>query len=227
MAQLTVLGPDRLDFDEAFRRQMRLWRACHESGGERSFLLLTEHPPVITIGRSGDRSDILAGPERLERLGVTVAEANRGGEVTFHGPGQIVAYPIIDLRPRGRDLHRYLRNLEGWLVRLCRSFGVPAHGDSPHTGVWVSGSEAADRKVASIGIAARRWVAYHGVALNVDVDLSWFDLIVPCGMRQVTMTSLERELGGAPPAAEVAGRAADYFAEDFQLEPTAPEAEPA
>ena len=159
---------------------------------------------MITVGRSGSARDVLADGERLERLGVSVEETNRGGEVTFHGPGQLVAYPIIDLTPRGRDLHRYLRDLEAWLVRVCRSYGVPAHAQSPHTGVWVE-----DRKIASIGIAVRRWVSTHGVALNVDVDLGWFDLIVPCGMPGVRMTSLKQELGEAPPMAEVAGRAAE------------------
>jgi lipoate-protein ligase B len=139
-------------------------------------------------------------------------ETNRGGEVTLHAPGQLVAYPIISLTERGRSLHRYLRDLEAWLVDLCRSYGVAAHADSPQTGVWVEG-----RKIASIGIAARRWVTYHGVALNVSTDLSLFGLIVPCGLRDVVMTSLERELGGAPSLTEVAARAAEMFAARFDM----------
>jgi lipoate-protein ligase B len=210
--ELVVLGPQLTEYGEAAGLQERLRAECVASGGRRNFLVLVEHPPVITIGRSGSARDVLADGARLARLGVSVAETNRGGEVTFHGPGQLVAYPIMDLAPRGRDLHRYLRDLETWLVRLCRSYGVPAHAESPHTGVWVE-----DRKIASIGIAVRRWVSTHGVALNVDVDLGWFDLIVPCGLPGVRMTSLEAELGAAPPMAEVAERAADYFAEDFGL----------
>ncbi|MCK4376545.1 MAG: lipoyl(octanoyl) transferase LipB [Candidatus Brocadiae bacterium] len=210
--ELAVIGLRRLHFQEAFGLQERLRDACIASDGRRNYLVLTEHPPTITVGRSGDRRDVLAGQERLRGLGFEVVETNRGGEVTYHGPGQLVAYPVIGLRDRGRDLHRYLRDLEAWLVRLCRSYGVEAHADSPHTGVWVE-----DRKIASIGIAVRRWVTYHGVALNVATDLSHFGLIVPCGLGAVTITSLERELGSAPPLKEVAERAAGHFAEDFGL----------
>ncbi len=209
-----LLCPDllRLDYREAMQLQERLRDACIASSGRTNYLLLVEHPATITVGRRGNHSDVLASDARLAELGVTVAETNRGGEVTFHGPGQLVVYPIVHLRARGRDLHRFLRDLEGWLVRLCRSYSVPAHADSPHTGVWVE-----DRKIASIGIAVRRWVSYHGVALNVSTNLTGFDLIVPCGMRQVEITSLERELGSAPPMGEVAERAAEYFAEDFRM----------
>ncbi len=210
--ELRVIGPEEIEFPRALRRQKELRDRCIRFGGRPNFLLLCHHPPVITVGRSGDGSAVLAADEELAARGVEVAETNRGGEVTFHGPGQLVAYPIIDLHGRGKDLHRYLRDLEGWLVRLCRSYGVNAHADSPHTGVWVE-----DRKLASIGIAVRRWVTYHGIALNVSTNLSWFDLIVPCGLKDVRMTSLERELGSAAPLDEVAARAAEFFAGDFSL----------
>jgi lipoyl(octanoyl) transferase len=173
---------------------------------------MVEHPRTITIGLKGDRRDILADARQLAELGVDVVESNRGGEVTLHAPGQLIAYPIISLDDRGRSLHRYLRDLEAWLVRLCRSYGVAAHADSPHTGVWVE-----DRKIASIGIAARRWVTYHGVALNVSTDMALFDLIVPCGLRGVRMTSLEWELRTAPSLRDVADRAAEFFADDFGM----------
>ncbi len=201
-----------LGYQEAVQLQERLRDACIASEGAANYLLCIEHPATITLGRRGRRSDVLAGESRLAELGVSVAETNRGGEVTFHGPGQLVVYPIVHLKPRGCDLHRYLRDLEGWLVRLCRSYGVPAHADSPHTGVWVE-----NRKIASIGIAVRRWVSYHGVALNVSTDLSRFDLIVPCGLRRAEITSLERELGSAPALEDVAERAARYFAEHFEM----------
>jgi lipoate-protein ligase B len=210
--ELEVMGLRRMEYEEALRLQERLRDECLASGGRRNYLLMVEHPPVITVGRSGSARDVLADTGRLAQLGVSVVETNRGGEVTFHGPGQLLAYPIIDLAPRGRDLHRYLRDLEAWLVRVCRSYGVAAHAQSPHTGVWVEGG-----KIASIGIAVRRWVSTHGVALNVDTDLSYFDLIVPCGLEGVRMTSLAAELGAAPPLEEVAGRAAEFFAQDFEL----------
>lgn len=210
-SRLACIGPQRMGFGEALELQLRLRDECIHNP-DAACLLMVEHPPTVTIGLSGNRGDIVAEPARLARLGVQVVETNRGGEVTVHAPGQLVAYPIISLADRGRSLHRYLRDLEDWLVALCRSYGVPAHADSPYTGVWVE-----DRKIASIGIAARRWVTYHGIALNVAADLSLFDLIVPCGLRDVSMTSLERELGAAPPLEEVAAAAAQTFADRFGL----------
>jgi len=210
--ELVCTALERVDYHEAFRRQVELRDRCMADGGARNYLMLVEHPPTITVGRRGDQSEVLERRDRLAELGVEVAETNRGGRVTFHGPGQLVVYPIINLRRRGPDLHRYLRELQSWLVGLCRSYGVPAHADGPHTGCWVG-----ERKIASVGIAVRRWVTYHGVALNVCPDLSYFDLIVPCGLPDVTMTSLQRELGTAPPLQEVAERAARCFAEEFGL----------
>jgi lipoate-protein ligase B len=200
-----------MGFAEALELQLQLRDECIRDPA-RASLLMVEHPPTISIGLKGDREDVVAAPGRLAQLGVEVVETNRGGEVTLHAPGQLVVYPIISLAERGRSLHRYLRDLETWLVAVCRSCGVPAHPRSPHTGVWVE-----DRKIASIGIAARRWVTYHGVALNVSTDMSLFDLIVPCGLKDAAMTSLERELGAAPPMVEVAARAADAFAERFRM----------
>jgi len=210
---LLRIGPERMPFEDAFCVQLSLRDACIAAPAPGvNYLMLVEHPPTITVGRRGGTEDILVDRGRLAELGVALFETNRGGRATYHGPGQLVVYPIVDLRRRGRDLHRYLRELEGWLVALCRSYGVPAHADSPHTGVWVE-----DRKIASIGIAVRRWVAYHGVALNVTTELSHFDLIVPCGLQNVRMTSLERELGAAPAFEAVAERAAHMFAERFGM----------
>jgi lipoate-protein ligase B len=216
--RLACLDLRTLGYDEAFAEQVRLRDACIEGAGPEC-LMLVEHTPTVTIGRTGSRQDVLVDAEALAKRGIAVVETNRGGEATYHGPGQLVAYPIIDLRRRGRDLHRYLRDLEAWLVGLCSFYGVPAHADSPHTGVWVE-----DRKIASIGIAVRQWVAYHGVALNVTTDLTQFGLIVPCGLRGVTMTSLERELGTAPALADVARRAAESFARYFGMDLTPVEA---
>ena len=172
--------------------------------------MLLAHPPTITVGRSGDRSDVLVTDEELAARGIELAETNRGGRVTYHGPGQLVMYPIIDLRRRGRDLHRYLRDLEGWLICLCASWGLPARRDPAATGVWVGSS-----KIAAIGIAVRRWVSYHGVALNVSTDLSFFDLIVPCGFADRGATSMERELGGRVKLEDVAEKAAQLFCRHF------------
>jgi lipoate-protein ligase B len=211
--QLTVVPLRRMSYDDALAEQVRLRDAVIASDDGACYLMLVEHEPTVTIGIRGDEADLRLDEAGLAERGVVVRHTNRGGQVTFHGPGQLVAYPILDLRPRGRNLHGYLRALETWLVDVCHSYGLAAHADSPHTGVWIE-----DRKIASIGIAARRWVSYHGVALNVSSQMSFFDLIVPCGMQSVTMTSMERELGAAPPLPEVAERAAVLFAEQFELE---------
>jgi len=207
---LTICGLQKMPYREALELQLALRERCAETKGHESFLMLLEHPPVITLGRAGDRSDILASAEELASRGIEVAETSRGGRITFHGPGQLVMYPIVDLSMRGRDLHRYLRDLEGWLMRLCESYGLNAGRVEGRTGVWV-GSD----KIAAIGIAVRRWVSYHGVALNVATDLSYFDLIVPCGFHDRGVTSMARELGRAPGLDEVAERAAALFCEEF------------
>jgi lipoyl(octanoyl) transferase len=162
-------------------------------------LLLLEHPPVITLGRNAREADVLAGRERLQALGVAVEPTNRGGQVTYHGPGQLVGYPILDLNPDRRDVGRYLRDLEEVLVRTLRRVGLEACRRTGWTGVWVE-----DRKIASIGVHLSRWVTTHGFALNVTTDLAHFDLIVPCGIRDRDVTSMARETGLAIAVEEVA-----------------------
>jgi lipoyl(octanoyl) transferase len=153
--------------------------------GEESVILL-EHEPVYTIGRLLDKSSLRA----VDHLPYPVFETNRGGQATYHGPGQLVGYPILDLRARGRDLHGYLRKLEDLLIDLLEEFGIPGSKIEGKTGVWVQ-----DRKIASIGVGVRRWVTMHGFALNVASDLSGFLSIVPCGISGVQMTSISKESG--------------------------------
>jgi len=210
---LRVSGPERLGYERALAAQMELLERCHAGDGRENFLMPVEHPPVITVGRSGGRADVLADAAALKRRAVEVVETNRGGKVTFHGPGQLVAYPVLDLRARERDLHRYLRDLEKWLIGLLRGYGIEAGVNPPHTGVWVD-----EAKIASIGIAVRHWISYHGIALNVSNDLSFFDLIVPCGMPRVRMTSMAELLGREPELDEVAVRGAREFAATFGFE---------
>ena len=155
-------------------------------------LLLLEHPHVYTIGRRGSCSDVLASPDELERLGVPVHEVDRGGEVTYHGPGQLVGYPILGLR--GLGPLRYVRALESALIDALREYGLRAYAVPGRTGVWV-GTEGEERKIAAIGLRVSRGVASHGFALNVSTDLRYFDGIVPCGMDNRQATSMERELG--------------------------------
>ncbi|MBI3249105.1 MAG: lipoyl(octanoyl) transferase LipB [Deltaproteobacteria bacterium] len=164
-------------------------------------LLLLEHPPVFTLGRGADERNILTARQ------IPVHRVSRGGEVTFHGPGQLVGYPIIDLTAHGRDVHVYLRSLEAVLIEVLAEYGVEARHAPGLTGVWVG-----EEKIASLGIGVRRWVTYHGFALNVDLDLSYFDDIIPCGLTGVRMTSMAESLGYAVDMASVKIRTAARLA---------------
>lgn len=163
-------------------------------------LLLVEHPAVITLGRSTDRANLRIGEARLAELGIELFEVGRGGDITFHAPGQLVGYPVIDLDALGRrDVHMHLRSLEGGLIDALVELGVPAQRLPGWTGVFVDRSRSAsgsgpERKIASIGVGLRRWVTFHGFALNVTMDLLGFDSIVPCGLHEVEMTSIAVEL---------------------------------
>ncbi|MGE4605361.1 MAG: lipoyl(octanoyl) transferase LipB [Myxococcota bacterium] len=169
-------------------------------------LLLLEHPPVVTIGRGATAENLLVDPAELERRGVEFHRVSRGGDVTYHGPGQLVGYLIIDLAARDeRDVHRFLRKIEAATCSALDELGIPSHILDGYTGVFVGDSgdvpeapaalrEARPRKIASIGVGIRSWVTYHGFALNVDIDLTGFEAIVPCGLDFVEMTSVEREL---------------------------------
>lgn len=163
------------------------------------FLLLVEHDPVITVSRrAGAGNHLIATPEQLDRAGVAVAETDRGGDITYHGPGQLVVYPILDLNLLNLGLHDYMRLLEAVVIAACATLGVVARRDLPATGVWVERAGAAS-KIAAMGVRVRRWVSMHGLALNVTTELAHFELIVPCGLEGRTVTSLERELGGECP----------------------------
>ena len=196
MSVLSVCALGALEYGRGLELQEAMVRA-RAAGETGDWLLFPEHPPVLTVGRGGDDSSLRVDREALERMGVPVFPVSRGGDVTWHGPGQLVGYPICDLEARGRDLHHFLRGLEGTLVRALAAFGVSARTIPGRTGVWVG-----EAKIASIGIAVRRWVSYHGFALNVRPDLRGFDLIHPCGLRGIQMTSLALELGAACPALE-------------------------
>lgn len=173
-------------------------------------LYLVEHDPVITVGRAGHSGNLRLSAAEYQLRGVEVVAVERGGDVTYHGPGQLIGYPVmaLDNLPCGRDLHRYLRDLEEGVIRAVTSYGLPAERRPPYTGVWVG-----PRKIAAIGVAVRRWIAFHGFALNVDPNLAHFDWIHPCGIRHLGVGSLASLLGAAPPRDEVAARLADAFTE--------------
>ena len=196
-------------YDRALELQHRLVAARKEGRGE-DVLILLEHPPVITLGRRADESHITASPELLARLGIRVYRVERGGDVTYHGPGQIVGYPILDLRQHRQDVGWYVHSLEGVIIRTLADFGVVAQRVEGAVGVWVG-----DGKIAAIGARIESWVTYHGFALNVDPDLRHFDLIVPCGIRDKGITSMRRVLGKPVDLEVVRRRLAQRFGEVF------------
>jgi lipoyl(octanoyl) transferase len=176
----------RTEFAHALALQEELAAKKREDASLEDQLLLLEHEPVYTIGRTPDRSSLLGA----EHLPYPLFSINRGGQATYHGPGQLIGYPIVDLRRCGQDLHKYLRWLERLLIEVLSEYGIAATQRGSLTGVWVE-----DRKIASIGVGVRHWITMHGFALNVSGDLSPFNYIVPCGINNVAMTSMEKETG--------------------------------
>ena len=211
---LKVVHLGRRPYAEVLELQRHLCRQRADGLQPDDLLLLVEHDPVFTLGR-GTRPESLPVPAAaLHGRGAAVHEVERGGDVTFHGPGQLVGYPIIDLTAHRQDLHWYLRELEGVLIEALGLLGVPAERSQGRTGVWVG-----ERKIASIGVHVKRWVTLHGFALNVSTDLAWFDLIVPCGLAGVRMTTVASE-GGVPATVDAArGLITTVFAQRFGFEP--------
>jgi lipoate-protein ligase B len=204
----------RVDYLEASDLQERLQRELIERREGPGWLLLLEHEPVITAGRRASPEDLRVSPAELGELGVEFAETRRGGQLTYHGPGQLVGYPIIDLKAFRPDIHWYIRQLEEVLIRALRPFSVGAERKPGHTGVWVG-----ERKIASIGVHIRRWVTSHGFALNVQPEMAHFALLNPCGLSPETMTSLAELAGGVFNLSALAADVAREFAEVFGLGP--------
>jgi lipoate-protein ligase B len=211
--ELWVVRLGMMGYVSALELQRAVARDRIAGALQQDLLLLVEHPPVVTLGRTAKASNLTSSTELLTSRGVELYEVERGGDVTFHGPGQLVGYPIIDLKRHKRDLHWYLRQVEASLIDAMREHGIVAGRSSGYTGVWTEG-----RKIASIGVHARDWVTWHGFALNVTTDLSYFDLIVPCGIPSVDMTSMRRELDLPHiPMSAVESTVARSFAKVFDL----------
>ena len=210
--RLAVAWLGRVEYRAGWALQRGL-AAARVAGLAPDTLLLVEHPPTITLGRRGTPAHILAGDADLRRRGVAVVLIDRGGDVTYHGPGQLVAYPILHLGRWGRDIVRYVRLLEEVGIRTAAAFGVAAERQPGMTGVWVG-----DEKLVAIGVRVSRWVTTHGLALNVAPDLGDFADIVPCGLQDRGVTSLERLLGAAPSLAEACAELATAFVSVFGLE---------
>jgi lipoyl(octanoyl) transferase len=203
MEELCIQWLGQVDYRQALALQDRLVEE-RRAGAIPDQLLLLEHDPVYTIGRTPDQSSLRGGAH----LPHPVVQINRGGQATYHGPGQLVGYPILDLRNYGQDLHRYLRAIEELLIGVCGEFGVAARRREGLTGTWV-----ADRKIASIGVGVRHWISMHGFALNVCGDLAPFEEITPCGIDGVSMTSLEKETGKRITVQDAAGAVSRRFGE--------------
>ncbi|MEK6323938.1 MAG: lipoyl(octanoyl) transferase LipB [Acidobacteriota bacterium] len=198
-----------VQYDDGLSLQERAVERLRSSEAPEQLLLL-EHPHVFTLGRGADSSNVLADPEQLQTSSVEVHETGRGGDVTYHGPGQLVGYPIINLKPDRCDVHRYVRDIEEVLIRTIAEFGVTGTRIAGLTGVWVG-----NEKVGAIGVRIARWITSHGFALNINTDLDYFKMIVPCGITDKGVTSLSRLLGRQIELREVAQVAASQFAQVF------------
>ncbi len=225
MNECWVVECGRIEYGSAWALQRRVV-AARKAGAVPDVLLLCEHPHVITLGRNGKQAHLLASPELLDRMGVTYFETDRGGDITYHGPGQLIGYPILNLAEIRRDVAWYVRGLEEAMIRASADFGVRARRIPGWTGVWVntpttaSGGVAAEEKLAAIGVHLSRWVTSHGFAYNVATDLRFFDLIVPCGISERRATSLAqllgKELDPKIVSARITGRLGEVFSLDMQ-----------
>ena len=231
MKELVVVHLGLIEYGAALELQSRVV-AARKSGAIPDVLLLCEHPHVITLGRCGKISNLRASDHALRQMGVSFFETNRGGDITYHGPGQLVGYPILNLAEIRRDVAWYVRSLEEAMIRATAEFGIPSKRASGRTGVWADVAAAGDskeveevkemkneEKLAAIGVHLSRWVTSHGFAYNVSTDLRYFDLIVPCGIANKRATSLEKLLRRRVSIEEVAPRVASHLGEIFGREP--------
>lgn len=216
MKECLVVEAGLIGYAEACALQ-RVLVAARKADAVPDVLLLCEHPHVITLGRNGKRENLLASDHLLRQMGVEFCETNRGGDITYHGPGQIVGYPIVKLSEIRRDVVWYVRQLEEAMIRTTAEFGLTAGRLEGKTGIWVKVSGVGEEKLGAIGVHVSRWVTSHGFAYNVSTDLRYFDLIVPCGINGRRATSLEKLLGRAVKREEVAPRMAGHFGDIFGL----------
>ncbi len=224
--QLQDLGS--IAYKEAWDYQDKLFQSIidvkinnRKKGLEQStsnYFLFVEHPPVYTLGKSGNLNNLLLSEIELKAKDVTFYKSNRGGDITFHGPGQIVGYPIFDLENFFTDIHKYLRHLEEAILLTLCDYGLKAERSPGETGVWFDVGTPFARKICALGVRSSRWVSMHGFALNVNVDLGYFDHIIPCGIQGKAVTSMQAELGKKIPEMEVKEKITQHLADLFALE---------
>lgn len=216
-----------LDYQEAWDKQEHIFaqtlaikhnNRVHESDDATpNFLIFTEHPHVYTLGKSGHQEYLLLDEEGLKEKNASFYKINRGGDITYHGPGQIVGYPILDLDNFFTDIHLYLRTLEDAIIRVCADYGVQAGRYEGFTGVWIDADKDNARKICAMGVRASRWVTMHGFAFNVNADLNYFGHIIPCGIEDKAVTSLEKEIGRKLDMAEVKDKLKKHLADLFGM----------
>jgi lipoate-protein ligase B len=207
----TVYKLGLIDYAEAYELQKRIWGET-AAGKEEDTLLLLEHTPTLTLGKSGKLKNLLVERDELAEKGIPLYSTDRGGDITFHGPGQLVAYPIINLRKWGKDIHRYIHELQEAVIETLADFSIVGERDPKHVGVWVGKD-----KICAMGVAVHKWITTHGLALNVDPDLNAFSLITPCGIVDRGVTSMARLRGESPSLEEVMNRFIAHFSQIFSM----------
>jgi len=212
MNQLLVVNIGRTKYADAWELQKKVFSARLERRIS-DVLLLTEHDPVFTLGKGADENHLLANENELSEKKIDMFWIDRGGDVTFHGPGQIVGYPIIDLNLHYQDIHRYLRDIEEMIIRTLKEYGIESGREKEFTGVWVK-----NEKIAALGVKVSKWITMHGFALNVGTDLSFFDRIIPCGIFHKGVTSLQNVLGHPVDLNDVQQHLIHHFSEIFSME---------
>jgi lipoyl(octanoyl) transferase len=211
---IELIKPGVTNYQQAWDFQKKLFDEVVEERSQ-NYLILTEHEPVITIGKTGSLKNLLTEPSHLNSKGIDLVEIDRGGDITFHGPGQLVGYPILDLNQFQRDIHWYLRTIEEVIIRTLREFGIEGKRIPDLTGVWVD-----KRKICAIGVKVTRWVTMHGLALNINTDLNYFNHIIPCGISDHGVTSIFEETGNIVDQKDVITSLCHYFKTLFDVKIT-------
>lgn len=207
-----ILKLNTIPYEEALDLQKRLVEMRSQETINDTLILL-EHPPVFTITRKATLKNVLASPDELKEKGISLCKTNRGGDITYHGPGQLVGYPIMNLKDYGKDLHKYIRSIEEMIIKLLMDYGISAHRDKNHPGVWVG-----NEKIAAIGIAVKAsWITMHGFSFNINPDLNHYSLIIPCGISDKGVTSLSKVLGKSVSQGDVRQKLIQHYGEVFNL----------